>query len=42
MIYLSVKKEECIFIYIIADNYLDYFAVSNINQMEEAFLNTFH
>ena len=31
------KKEECIFIYIIADNYLDYFAVSNINQMEEAF-----
>ena len=31
------KKEESIFIYMIADNDLDYFAVSNINQMEEAF-----
>jgi|GEM_PF-4208159 len=26
------KKEESIFIYMIADNDLDYFAVSNINQ----------
>ncbi|WP_315499679.1 hypothetical protein [Capnocytophaga gingivalis] len=37
MIYLSVKKKKVSLFNMIADNDLDYFAVSNINQMEEAF-----